>query len=59
MIWFKKIYCCFPNLLPVLAVLFAFQVTIISISANPIILDQGHQVNISETYTYDEIESSI
>lgn len=59
MIWFKKIYCCFPNLPSVLVVLFAFQITIISVSASPSILYQNHHTVILETYTHDGIKNSV
>lgn len=37
---------------------FIFQSGIIPVSASPIIFDQDHHTDISETYIYDEIESS-
>lgn len=36
-----------------------FQVSIIPVSASPVILGQSHHTSISETYAYDKIESSI
>lgn len=43
----------------VLLSFFAFQSSIIAVSANPIILDQSHHIGISEIYIYDETENSV
>lgn len=41
-----------------LIILCCFQLSIIPVSASPVIFDQDHHICISEIYTYDEIESS-
>lgn len=38
---------------------FCFQLSIVSVSANPVILDQSHHTGILETYTCDAIESPV
>lgn len=44
-------------LFPIIA-FFIFQTGIIPVSTSPIIFEQDHHTGISETYTYDENESS-
>ena len=59
MIGFEKIYGWFTNVLYALTVLLTFQFFAIPVSARPIDLGQDHYIGNSETYTYDEIESSV
>lgn len=50
--WFKRLLLISLGFL-------VFQSSIVSVSANPVILDQSHHTGVSEIYTYDGIESLI